>query len=274
MIVVLVLAAVLGANQVLYVDSVDLTKDSNRISIGLSEPATYTVSPLSAGTGFRITVPNVPNVEVIPNYRRLSRVIDNITAFSDGRNAYVDIRTMAEYPYVHHLEGNMVRITLNPAAEPKPQPTPKARPAVPAQAKPEPAKQARLPEAAPRDTVSAPVAALPEQQPPKKPVPIRPPRSCPLTPKTAAMAIFIIAALAVLAFVIYWIVHTGTHRSQDDVSSGSTLILDQDTKSRLVLKLSSQGWKSREIARELKLSLKEVEHIISLSQMSGYPHEH
>jgi hypothetical protein len=216
----------------------------------------------------------VPKVEGIPNYRRLSRVIDNITAFSDGRNAYVDIRTMAEYPYAHHLEGKVVRITLNPGAEPKPQPTPEDRPAVPAQARPEPAQQVQPPEAAARDTVSAPAAPLPVQPKQKKPVPIRPPRSCPLAPKTAALAIFIIAALAVLAFVVYWIIHTSTHRSKEDVSSGSTLILDQDTKSRLVLKLSGQGWKSREIARELKLSLKEVEHIISLSQMSGYPHEH
>lgn len=50
----------------------------------------------------------------------------------------------------------------------------------------------------------------------------------------------------------------------------SAPVLESQTRVRMVHKLLNQGWKPDEVARELKLSHKEVERIVSLLKSGGY----
>lgn len=262
------LAGVCAANRINYVKALDLGSESNQVSIGLADAANYSVSVLAGEKGIRITIPGIGSVEAEPHYRRLSKVIDNIRAFSDGSNAYVDIRTMRDYPWTHQLQGSAIQIMINPAAaapvsEPKPVLTAK-----PEQIAEEPATPTAL---AKPDTLSKVEIPAPETKPKKEP------RSSWLSKFPAYRALLLgafalLTVLALLIFILFWRRRLKPEAPGEEVSAGSTLILDSETKTRLVLKLSEQGWKSAEIARELKLSPKEVEQIISLGQSSGFSH--
>lgn len=59
-------------------------------------------------------------------------------------------------------------------------------------------------------------------------------------------------------------------RSDRDDEEDQTLFLDAKTRKQMVTKLLSDGWTVREIARELKLSVKDVEQIVKICQMSGH----
>ncbi len=48
------------------------------------------------------------------------------------------------------------------------------------------------------------------------------------------------------------------------------IFIDTDTRKKMVSKLLSDGWSVREIARELKISAKEVEQTVKLCQMSNH----
>ena len=49
---------------------------------------------------------------------------------------------------------------------------------------------------------------------------------------------------------------------------GATLIMDSDTKIRMVTKLLEEGWNSRQIAREMQISVKEIEEIVKRAQIT------
>ncbi|HOH47080.1 MAG TPA: hypothetical protein PLX59_04515, partial [Candidatus Cloacimonadota bacterium] len=49
---------------------------------------------------------------------------------------------------------------------------------------------------------------------------------------------------------------------------GATLIMDSETKIRMVTKLLEEGWNSRQIAREMKISLKEIDEIVKRAQLT------
>lgn len=49
---------------------------------------------------------------------------------------------------------------------------------------------------------------------------------------------------------------------------GATLIMDSETKSRMVMKLLGEGWTARQISREMKIPLKEIENIVSSAQFT------
>ncbi len=48
------------------------------------------------------------------------------------------------------------------------------------------------------------------------------------------------------------------------------IFIDADTRRKMISKLLSDGWSVREIARELKISAKEVEQIVKICQMSSH----
>ncbi|MGC9361640.1 MAG: helix-turn-helix domain-containing protein, partial [Candidatus Syntrophosphaera sp.] len=51
--------------------------------------------------------------------------------------------------------------------------------------------------------------------------------------------------------------------------TGSILLLDDDPRIRMVKKLHDQGWDASQIARELKLSVQQVEEITSKEEETG-----
>ncbi|HRT60589.1 MAG TPA: hypothetical protein P5170_06575, partial [Candidatus Syntrophosphaera sp.] len=58
---------------------------------------------------------------------------------------------------------------------------------------------------------------------------------------------------------------SGTSETEGDENpaEGRTLLLDPETRQRMVQKLLDQGWSSSEIAREMRLGVREVEEIVA-----------
>ncbi len=73
-------------------------------------------------------------------------------------------------------------------------------------------------------------------------------------------------ALLVLIIIIIRSFRTGR---KPRASTAKGMILDDETKRKMVMQLVNDGWRSKEIARELNLGVKEVESIVNLCQTSG-----
>ncbi len=73
-------------------------------------------------------------------------------------------------------------------------------------------------------------------------------------------------ALLVLIIIIIRSFRTGR---KPRASTAKGMILDDETKRKMVMQLVNDGWRSKESARELNLGDKEVESIVNLCQTSG-----
>ncbi len=274
------LATLCQAVEVLSVVADDLGAETNRLSIRLSAPAQYSIQAIAGGKGFLVVIPNAEAVSVAPAYRRLSRVIDTIKAWGDSRNAYVEVLMMADYPYTHQwLAGQyQIEVMINPVASRTVTP---ATTLPPAAVEPSPVltrtatPPERTAESEPSDSLSSPDPLSPVTATSK----VRPPHT-PLRQKLKPYAPYFLAGFGVLLLLaLLWLyLHFRPRRkstgAEKENLEGSTLMLDTQTKTRMVHRLVEQGWTAREIDRELKLSPKEVEHIIALGQISGYGGHH
>lgn len=81
----------------------------------------------------------------------------------------------------------------------------------------------------------------------------------------------ILAAAALLILVVILKFFKGpkqvadipVNKSSASPAEGRTLLLDPETRRRMVQKLLDQGWSSNEIAREMRLGVREVEEIVA-----------
>lgn len=95
----------------------------------------------------------------------------------------------------------------------------------------------------------------------------------PTQSKSALPLWLIIAAAALLSLLVilkYFLskhpatpVNTSEEERSETPVEGRTLLLDPATRQRMVQKLLDQGWSSTEIAREMRLGVKEVETIVA-----------
>ncbi|MBW6514812.1 MAG: hypothetical protein K0B87_08675 [Candidatus Syntrophosphaera sp.] len=261
------------------VRSVDLSKTSNQVSIDLSGPAQFKVQELSGGNGVRVAIQNVESVNIIPQYPRLSRVIDLINAYSDGTTGNVVIRTMGQYAISHSANSDNSRITVTIKAPgttaPKPRPVQAPRTPAPAVAAPVPLAEPPLEE----DVYSEPDSGVVDSILPLPPIPLT---EEPVEPVQAVepnqlngLLKYIIPAIALILCVLVILKYFRKRPSTETFEipetpaapkqESSTLTLDSDTLGRMAKKLLEQGWTLSEIARELRLSASDVESIISRS---------
>jgi len=78
----------------------------------------------------------------------------------------------------------------------------------------------------------------------------------------------LVLGVSVLALV-FLLFRIATSKKVALPPSESRILFDQDKKKRMIMQLVHDGWRPKEIARELGLSRKEVESIIDLCQSSG-----
>ncbi|MDP2172663.1 MAG: hypothetical protein Q8J62_02700, partial [Candidatus Cloacimonadaceae bacterium] len=74
----------------------------------------------------------------------------------------------------------------------------------------------------------------------------------------------LILLLVIIRFIRYFSKRS-LNRPEKEPAGGS-LLLDSDTRTRMVMKLIKDGWNAREISRELNIPLKDVERIIAKSR--------
>ncbi|MCK9331727.1 MAG: hypothetical protein M0Q19_00960 [Candidatus Cloacimonetes bacterium] len=80
------------------------------------------------------------------------------------------------------------------------------------------------------------------------------------------------AGFVILFIIVFLIIRITKKRNNDDPQCGiqeSTISMDANTLSRMVNRLLADGWTNKEIAREMKISIQEVEQIIRRLHHTG-----
>lgn len=286
------------------IDSVvsrDTSADKNRVVISVSGDPHYSVQTASGGTVLRVVIPDAGSISGKPDYKRLSPVIDRISTYKDGGNAIVEIRTMNAVDVNHSLQDGKIVLNIGktsgspvvtqqepspksaylPQIEPKPssryytspqeigtihvkpakKPIPK--PLLPDSLTAASSREAKqlFPATSEIDSMAIPKAEegdIPQKAPSKQGFGA-------LVSKAGIPGLS-----AIILLILFVIVRAiGKKPTPKDDLKGTTLVLDDETKTRMVLKLLKEGWKASQIAKELNLPLREVEHTITQAQMSG-----
>jgi len=301
----------LCAFAVVNIDSVvsrDTGVDKNRVVINVSGDARYSVQSSSGGVVHRIVIPDAGSISGKPDYKRLSPVIDRISAYREGANAVIEIRTMDAVDVSHSLQDGKIVLNLGKAGT---TPVVNQQPAVP--------KPGHTLPAEPRPTTRyydspqeiATINVKPTRKPTPKPLPpdtLRAENAAPAVEKQLFPATSEIDSVAppqavagdmpekaetgvafgelvsryriwgfgaLTLIILFFMIRAALKKpAAKDELKGTTLVLDEETKTRMVMKLVKEGWKASQIARELNISQREVEHVISLAQMSGGLDDH
>jgi hypothetical protein len=259
---------------------VDLSKTKNEITIELSEPSFYTFGELPRGEGIRFVINNAGESIAQPIYPRLSEIIDRISVYKDGLNAVVEIRTMGSYKISQYSSKDKRRINVSVikgVASASPAPAEKPKAALPrkvekpqAVVRPQPAVEKAEP------VPQAPVAmvAKPDSAEDRE-IAVTKPDSAE-TDTTAASGTIVgknlvlphIAGVTLILCLLIFLKYLRRRAPEsmpetpEDDLEGATLMLDPETRRRMVGKLVNQGWSAGEIARELRLGTKEVQSIV------------
>ncbi|MGC9362441.1 MAG: hypothetical protein ACP5F3_05870, partial [Candidatus Syntrophosphaera sp.] len=125
---ILCLGLACAAIEIESIRSRDLSKTANQVVIQLSGTPQYEVQNLPDGNGIRIRIPDAAKPDLLPDYPRLSRVLDRILVNARGNDLFIDILTMGEHPIAHNLSYNGRRINVVIGKKPKPAPPPKPVP--------------------------------------------------------------------------------------------------------------------------------------------------
>lgn len=271
---VLLCVSALAATTLLSVRAVDDGKTASRIAIRLSDPVNYSFN--ASGQNITVSLPGVKLGASAAQYRRLSHVIDYISLSEDESGSYITIRTMDQFKVSHNDTGSglVVQVgTASPVPEVQPPPAvvrPKTKfaPAPPQVLKPVPI--APLADSlSPADSIPAP-AKLPAAKP-KTPLwkwLVKDIKANPLIWGIVALLIFGLAAY------LLWPKRAPQKdeeafeekKSPDLGLNGATLIMDAETKQRMITKLMDEGWTAKEISQEIKLPLGEVELLAAKSR--------
>ena len=266
----------LAGREVISVKSTELSPTSNRIDVALSEGVNITVRALGDQRGVRITIPNVDYFNAAPQYLRTSMFIDRITTKLEGTTAYIDVMTMDKVRHTMFNGPKNISITLSSFSDQEQEPEP-----VIAEA-----------DATDNDSIVNNPSGKPVEQPESRdsaqPTELESKGDSPdslatllnsgedISPDVAEemrartpmwLLIMLGAATLLLVAMVIWKYfrkRNSTPGVEEPVRKleGTTLLFDAETRERMVQKLSEQGWSSREIARELKISLREVEAIL------------
>ena len=270
---ILLCCTALVASTLASVQAVDEGKTASRVNIRLSEAVDYQFN--SSGNTISISLPGVKLGTSEAQYRRLSHVIDYISLSEDAGGSYVTIRLMAEFRVSHFKTGSGLAIQIgNP-------PTVKQKPAAQKFAAP---KAVNVLSSAPVDTLASNLAAkdslaqaASKPKPTRKPIPKYRP-TCPelwagfvsvfeAHPVVYGCCLLLILALLVILLLPRRLPKVVEEKKGPDLGlNGATLIMDSDTKARMISKLMEEGWTASEISQEMKLPLAEVEQIGSKSR--------
>lgn len=268
---ILISCAAISALRIESIVSRDLPTQGNQVLIELSDPGSYKVQRLADGKGVQIVVLEVESMVGDPVYPGSSPYIDRVSASFSGLNAVIEVRTKGSVSYAHRPSADRTRITLT--LDPPPQ---ELRSTITPPAEPEPAPTLET------ESAESPSTSVPEVDERPRKLGVQPDsyivgsqaktrrgltggRWCalyaPWMPLLAGLL-----ALALLALLLWSLLRKKAPRkpitppTMDPESS--SLLLESETRRRMIQRLLDQGWSKEEIAREMKLSLTDVEQLL------------
>ncbi len=265
-----------AAVEVVSIKSEDLSKTSNQVTVRLSGPSQYGVQNLPDGMGIRIVVQNAEKPDFLPDYPRLSRVIDRISMYNLETSLIIDIRTMGKYPVTHTSSGNGSRITVTIGTKPEPAQKPVRPPEPGIQIPPAPASEEESPpeteeglftqaDSAVTDTLIFEPGTSRKEIPATGTSGEQATRA--ETKKRPFISLYVIIGIALILCV--WVILKFFHKKKPadlpdsfvQTPEGTIILMDDDARIRMAEKLHEQGWNASQIARELKLNIQQVEAI-------------
>jgi len=253
----------------------DAGKEVNNLRIGLSAEASYRVESSADGKTHRVLVQGAQNQVERPDYQRLSPVIDRVSAYQQGDNTIVEIRTMRASRVSHSQSSSGIIVQLNQGSQSVPVADPTADKASnPVSKRPRRIRTPRITEDIPPPEMEiAPAVTAVDSVPAP-------------APKTVAPAIPKVQDQRLLAFVranLLWMLlllaglfllivairigrRTPRLKEVPDSEETPALIIDSSTRNRMVMRLVEQGWTAPQVAGELRIPVKEVERVIALAK--------
>jgi hypothetical protein len=249
------------------VRAVDEGRGASKVTLTLSESSPYRLKVSEDKKSFRVVFSGVKNQATIPDYTRLSPVIDRIVSSTENGDAVVEIRTMKGCNYTEYTVDRRVCLELEFIKKP----APKAKVARRRVSRPKAAAVVQKPDivCTPEETVApdsavvkAPQDTVMHPQPQKKELTrVRPGIKWPHLVRSPEF--WIIIAAAVLALVILFFVLFRKKKPKlydfEVVTRAKSSVPEpveevNPVLSRMAKTLAEQGWTAAEIAAELNIS--------------------
>ena len=278
-----------AVTKILSIRSEDLSSTSNKIYITVSDSIRYSVQKLTEAKGVRVILYDV-EVNVKPSYPRLSAVLDRITCYPAGNNLVVDIITMGDYPVNSYFESgdNLLTLTIHSSGAGKAMSSKvlrKAEKTLKSEAVSQTVNKEKIKTSSGNTNdefglSSNKIEDIPSQESVADSLQLsssdtisisveevgnEPNCNLPSFWNRYKYLILSIIAVVCLFFVLKSLFKKKRKRLGNEDKSGeeSALLLPPETAKLMVQKLLAKDWKPEEIARELHLSVKEVNKIIS-----------
>jgi len=275
--------------RILSIRSEDLSSTSNKIYITVSDSIRYSVQKLTEAKGVRVILYDVEG-NVKPSYPRLSAVLDRITCYPAGNNLVVDIITMGDYPVNSYFESgdNLLTLTIHSSGAGKAMSSKvlrKAEKTLKSEAVSQTVNKEKIKTSSGNTNdefglSSNKIEDIPSQESLADSLQLsssdtigihveevgnEPNCNLPSFWNRYKYLILSIIAVVCLFFVLKSLFKKKRKRLGNEDKSGeeSALLLPPETAKLMVQKLLDKDWKPEEIARELHLSVKEVNKIIS-----------
>ena len=275
--------------RILSIRSEDLSSTSNKIYITVSDSIRYSVQKLTEAKGVRVILYDVEG-NVKPSYPRLSAVLDRITCYPAGNNLVVDIITMGDYPVNSYFESgdNLLTLTIHSSGAGKAMSSKvlrKAEQTLKSEAVSQTVNKEKIKTSSGNTNdefglSSNKIEDIPSQESVTDSLQLsssdtisisveevgnEPNCNLPSFWNRYKYLILSIIAVVCLFFVLKSLFKKKRKRLGNEDKSGeeSALLLPPETAKLMVQKLLDKDWKPEEIARELHLSVKEVNKIIS-----------
>ena len=275
--------------RILSIRSEDLSSTINNIYITVSDSIRYSVQKLTEAKGVRVMLYDVEG-NVKPSYPRLSAVLDRITCYPAGNNLVVDIITMGDYPVNSYFESgdNLLTLTIHSSGAGKAMSSKvlrKAEKTLKSEAVSQTVNKEKIKTSSGNTNdefglSSNKIEDIPSQESVTDSLQLsssdtisisveevgnEPNCNLPSFWNRYKYLILSIIAVVCLFFVLKSLFKKKRKRLGNEDKSGeeSALLLPPETAKLMVQKLLDKNWKPEEIARELHLSVKEVNKIIS-----------
>lgn len=275
--------------RILSIRSEDLSSTSNKIYITVSDSIRYSVQKLTEANGVRVMLYDVEG-NVKPSYPRLSAVLDRITCYPAGNNLVVDIITMGDYPVNSYFESgdNLLTLTIHSSGAGKAMSSKELRKSektLKSEAVSQTVNKEKIKTSSGNTNdefglSSNKIEDIPSQESVTDSLQLsssdtisisveevgnEPNCNLPSFWNRYKYLILSIITAVCLFFVLKSLFKKKAKRPGNEDKSGeeSALLLPPETAKLMVQKLLDKDWKPEEIARELHLSVKEVNKIIS-----------